>query len=174
MEGFNKHLCYNCFQERPEGMAPVPAAGSIFWKISRNTPQRSGPAQCSIAATLWAGSWGRGGFGITYLAPDTQLDKKLPSRSSCPESWPPGRRNHRLRPGREQDGRPSPTVPNGSRRRPGHWPSLSATPILPVFPATLTKTTHPISSWTISRASPSRPTSPTTAARSAWRTPAMS
>ena len=39
MEMTTSHLCYNCFQEIPEGGAPAPTVGLTLRRIRRITPR---------------------------------------------------------------------------------------------------------------------------------------
>ena len=79
-----KHLCYNCFQERPEGGGPCPHCGFDLAENEKKFP-----------VALWAGTLlnnryivgrvlGQGGFGITYLAWDTKLEARVAVKEFMP------------------------------------------------------------------------------------------
>ena len=79
-----KHLCYNCFQERPEGGGPCPHCGFDLAENEKKFP-----------VALWAGTLlnnryivgrvlGQGGFGITYLAWDTKLEARVAIKEFMP------------------------------------------------------------------------------------------
>ena len=79
-----KHLCYNCFQERPEGSGPCPHCGFDLAENEKKFP-----------VALWAGTLlnnrdivgrvlGQGGFGITYLAWDTKLEARVAVKEFMP------------------------------------------------------------------------------------------
>ncbi len=78
------NLCYNCFKEIPEGKGPCPYCG---FDLSENVKKY--PVALK-AGTVLNGRYivgrvlGQGGFGITYLAWDTQLEAKVAVKEYMP------------------------------------------------------------------------------------------
>ena len=78
------NLCYNCFQEIPEGAGPCPHCG---FDLSENVKKYPVALR---AGTVLNGRYivgrvlGQGGFGITYLAWDTQLEAKVAVKEYMP------------------------------------------------------------------------------------------
>ncbi len=78
-----KNLCYNCFQVRATLEGPCPCCG---FDLAENEEIPGGPA----AGTVLNGRYivgrvlGQGGFGITYLALDTQLNAKVAIKEFMP------------------------------------------------------------------------------------------
>ena len=77
-------LCYNCFKEKTEGKEPCPHCG---FDLSENVKKYPVALR---AGTLLNGRYligrvlGQGGFGITYLAWDTQLEAKVAVKEYMP------------------------------------------------------------------------------------------
>ncbi|CDC72233.1 leucine-rich repeat domain-containing protein [Oscillibacter sp. CAG:155] len=84
MEGFNKHLCYNCFQERPEGDGPCPCCGFDLLENQQKYPTALRAGTVLNSRYIVGRVLGQGGFGITYLALDTQLDAKVAIKEFMP------------------------------------------------------------------------------------------
>lgn len=84
MEGFNKHLCYNCFQERPEGDGPCPHCGFDLSENEQKYPVALRAGTVLNGRYIVGRVLGQGGFGITYLALDTQLDAKVAIKEFMP------------------------------------------------------------------------------------------
>ena len=78
------HLCYNCFQERETSERPCPYCGFDLAATENEVPV---PVR---AGTVLNGRYivgrvlGQGGFGITYLALDTQLNAKVAIKEFMP------------------------------------------------------------------------------------------
>ena len=78
------NLCYNCFKEIPEGNGPCPYCG---FDLSENVKKYPVALR---AGTVLNGRYmvgrvlGQGGFGITYLAWDTQLEAKVAVKEYMP------------------------------------------------------------------------------------------
>ena len=78
------NLCYNCFQEKPERSGPCPFCGFDLAENVKKYPV------ALPAGTLLNGRYiigrvlGQGGFGITYLAWDTQLEAKVAVKEYMP------------------------------------------------------------------------------------------
>ena len=77
------NLCYNCFREKPEG-GPCPYCGFDLTENEKKYPValRAGTAlndRYIVGRVL-----GQGGFGITYLAWDTQLEAKVAIKEFMP------------------------------------------------------------------------------------------
>ncbi len=84
MEGLNKHLCYNCFQERPEGDGPCPHCGFDLGENQQKYPTALRAGTVLNGRYIVGRVLGQGGFGITYLALDTQLDAKVAIKEFMP------------------------------------------------------------------------------------------
>ena len=101
-------MCYNCFQERSSAEGPCPHCGFDLAENEKKYPVALRAGTVLNGRYIVGRVLGQGGFGITYLALDTQLNAKVAIKEFLP------------------------TVRSGSRRRPGPWRSSSATRILPL------------------------------------------
>ena len=99
----NEQICYNCFQERDSLSGPCPYCGFDLAENEKKYPVALRAGTVLNDRYIVGRVLGQGGFGITYLA------------WGSPPTVP-----RILR-----------TAPSASRRRPGPWPSSSATPTLP-------------------------------------------
>lgn len=84
MSAADKHICYNCFQETAGGGGSCPCCGFDLAENERKYPTalRAGTVlnQRYIAGRVL----GQGGFGITYLAWDRNLDTKVAVKEYLP------------------------------------------------------------------------------------------
>ncbi len=79
-----KHLCYNCFRELESGEGPCPYCGFDLQENQRKYPIAL-PAGTVLDGRYIIGRvLGQGGFGITYLAYDTQLGAKVAIKEFMP------------------------------------------------------------------------------------------
>ena len=84
MEMTTSHLCYNCFQEIPEGGGTCPYCGFDLAENQADYPTAL-PAGTVLNDRYIIGRvLGQGGFGITYLALDTQLNAKVAVKEFMP------------------------------------------------------------------------------------------
>ena len=79
-----RHLCYNCFQERPEGAGPCPHCGFDPEENERKFPVALRAGTVLNGRYIVGRVLGQGGFGITYLALDTQLNAKVAIKEFMP------------------------------------------------------------------------------------------
>ena len=79
-----KNLCYNCFQERPEGAGPCPHCGFDLEENERKFPVALQAGTVLNGRYIVGRVLGQGGFGITYLALDTQLNAKVAIKEFMP------------------------------------------------------------------------------------------
>ena len=76
--------CYNCFQEIPAGEGPCPYCGFDLKENQADYPTAL-PAGTVLNGRYIIGRvLGQGGFGITYLALDTQLNAKVAVKEFMP------------------------------------------------------------------------------------------
>ena len=78
-----KNLCYNCFQEKP-GMGPCPHCGFDLEENERKFPVALRAGTVLNDRYIIGRVLGQGGFGITYLALDTQLNAKVAIKEFMP------------------------------------------------------------------------------------------
>lgn len=78
------HLCYNCFQERPEGGGPCPHCGFDLEENVKKFPVALRAGTVLNNRYIVGRVLGQGGFGITYLAVDTQLNAKVAVKEFMP------------------------------------------------------------------------------------------
>ena len=79
-----RHLCYNCFQERPEGAGPCPHCGFDLEENEKKFPVALRAGTVLNGRYIVGRVLGQGGFGITYLALDTQLNAKVAIKEFMP------------------------------------------------------------------------------------------
>ena len=79
-----RHLCYNCFQERPEGEGPCPYCGFDLEENVKKFPVALRAGTVLNDRYIVGRVLGQGGFGITYLALDTQLNAKVAIKEFMP------------------------------------------------------------------------------------------
>ena len=78
-----KNLCYNCFQEKP-GADPCPHCGFDLEENERKFPVALRAGTVLNGRYIVGRVLGQGGFGITYLALDTQLNAKVAIKEFMP------------------------------------------------------------------------------------------
>ena len=78
-----KNLCYNCFQEKP-GADPCPHCGFDLEENDRKFPVALRAGTVLNGRYIVGRVLGQGGFGITYLALDTQLNAKVAIKEFMP------------------------------------------------------------------------------------------
>ena len=79
-----KNLCYNCFQERPEGAGPCPHCGFDLEENERKFPVALRAGTVLNGRYIVGRVLGQGGFGITYLAWDTKLEARVAVKEFMP------------------------------------------------------------------------------------------
>ncbi|WP_419013130.1 protein kinase domain-containing protein [Dysosmobacter sp.] len=79
-----KDLCYNCFQEKPEGEGPCPYCGFDLAENEKKFPVALRAGTVLNGRYIVGRVLGQGGFGITYLALDTQLNAKVAIKEFMP------------------------------------------------------------------------------------------
>ena len=79
-----KDLCYNCFQEKPEGEGPCPYCGFDLAENEKKFPVALRAGTVLNGRYIIGRVLGQGGFGITYLALDTQLNAKVAIKEFMP------------------------------------------------------------------------------------------
>jgi Leucine-rich repeat (LRR) protein/tRNA A-37 threonylcarbamoyl transferase component Bud32 len=79
-----KHLCYNCFQERPEGGGPCPHCGFDLAENEKKFPVALRAGTLLNNRYIVGRVLGQGGFGITYLAWDTKLEARVAVKEFMP------------------------------------------------------------------------------------------
>ena len=77
-------LCYNCFQEKPEEEGPCPYCGFDLAENERKFPVALRAGTVLNGRYIIGRVLGQGGFGITYLALDTQLNAKVAIKEFMP------------------------------------------------------------------------------------------
>ena len=123
-----RFICYNCFKERDSQEGPCPYCG---FDLSENVKKYPVALR---AGTVLNGRYivgrvlGQGGFGITYLAWDTQLEAKVAVKEYMPGSWRAELTGLRYRSCRMTGARVLPTARSGLRRKRKPLPNLSGTP----------------------------------------------
>ena len=78
-----KNLCYNCFQEKP-GVGPCPHCGFDLEENEKKFPVALRAGTVLNGRYIVGRVLGQGGFGITYLALDTQLNAKVAIKEFMP------------------------------------------------------------------------------------------
>ena len=84
MKRFSRHLCYNCFQDRPEGGGPCPYCGFDLEENAKKFPVALRAGTILNNRYIVGRVLGQGGFGITYLAWDTKLEAKMAIKEFMP------------------------------------------------------------------------------------------
>ena len=79
-----KHLCYNCFQEREAPEGPCPYCGFDLAENEKKFPVALRAGTVLNGRYIIGRVLGQGGFGITYLALDTQLNAKVAIKEFMP------------------------------------------------------------------------------------------
>ena len=79
-----KHLCYNCFQERETQVGPCPYCGFDLEENEKKFPVALRAGTVLNDRYIIGRVLGQGGFGITYLALDTQLNAKVAIKEFMP------------------------------------------------------------------------------------------
>ena len=78
-----KNLCYNCFQEKP-GVGPCPHCGFDLAENEKKFPVALRAGTVLNGRYIVGRVLGQSGFGITYLALDTQLNAKVAIKEFMP------------------------------------------------------------------------------------------
>ena len=78
------HLCYNCFQEREATEGPCPYCGFDLAENEKKFPVALRAGTVLNDRYIVGRVLGQGGFGITYLALDTQLNAKVAIKEFMP------------------------------------------------------------------------------------------
>ena len=78
------HLCYNCFQERETQEGPCPYCGFDLAENEKKFPMALRAGTVLNGRYIVGRVLGQGGFGITYLALDTQLNAKVAIKEFMP------------------------------------------------------------------------------------------
>ena len=78
------HLCYNCFQEREAPEGPCPHCGFDLAENEKKFPVALRAGTVLNGRYIVGRVLGQGGFGITYLALDTQLNAKVAIKEFMP------------------------------------------------------------------------------------------
>ena len=79
-----KNLCYNCFQERETQEGPCPYCGFDLAENEKKFPVALRAGTVLNGRYIIGRVLGQGGFGITYLALDTQLNAKVAIKEFMP------------------------------------------------------------------------------------------
>ena len=79
-----KNLCYNCFQEREAPEGPCPYCGFDLAENEKKFPVALRAGTVLNGRYIVGRVLGQGGFGITYLALDTQLNAKVAIKEFMP------------------------------------------------------------------------------------------
>ena len=80
----NRNLCYNCFQERETAEGPCPHCGFDLAENEKKFPVALRAGTVLNGRYIIGRVLGQGGFGITYLALDTQLNAKVAIKEFMP------------------------------------------------------------------------------------------
>ena len=78
------HLCYNCFQARETQEGPCPYCGFDLEENEKKFPVALRAGTVLNGRYIVGRVLGQGGFGITYLALDTQLNAKVAIKEFMP------------------------------------------------------------------------------------------
>ena len=79
-----KHLCYNCFQERETQEGPCPYCGFDLAENEKKFPVALRAGTVLNGRYIVGRVLGQGGFGITYLAWDTKLEARVAVKEFMP------------------------------------------------------------------------------------------
>ncbi|MFR5602243.1 MAG: protein kinase domain-containing protein [Lachnospiraceae bacterium] len=79
-----KRICYNCFQERQEDSGPCPYCGFDLEENQKKFPVALRAGTILNNRYVIGRVLGQGGFGITYLALDTQLEARVAIKEFMP------------------------------------------------------------------------------------------
>ena len=79
-----KHLCYNCFQEREAPEGPCPYCGFDLAENEKKFPVALRAGTVLNGRYIIGRVLGQGGFGITYLAWDTKLEARVAVKEFMP------------------------------------------------------------------------------------------
>ncbi len=77
-------ICYNCFQEKPEGEGPCPYCGFDLKENEEQYPVALKAGAMLKQRYLIGRVLGQGGFGITYLAWDLKLNARVAVKEYMP------------------------------------------------------------------------------------------
>ena len=77
-------ICYNCFQEKPDAAGPCPHCGFDLEENEKKFPVALRAGTVLNGRYIVGRVLGQGGFGITYLAWDTQLEAKVAIKEFMP------------------------------------------------------------------------------------------
>ena len=77
-------LCYNCFQEKPQGEGPCPYCGFDLRENEEQYPVALKAGTILKQRYLAGRVLGQGGFGITYVAWDTKLQARVAVKEYMP------------------------------------------------------------------------------------------
>ena len=77
-------ICYNCFQEKPDAAGPCPHCGFDLEENEKKFPVALRAGTVLNGRYIVGRVLGQGGFGITYLALDTQLNAKVAIKEFMP------------------------------------------------------------------------------------------
>ena len=80
----NEQICYNCFQERDSLDGPCPRCGFDLAENEKKYPVALRAGTVLNDRYIVGRVLGQGGFGITYLAWDTQLEAKVAIKEFMP------------------------------------------------------------------------------------------
>ena len=80
----SQNLCYNCFQEKPDADGPCPYCGFDLAENEKKFPVALRAGTVLNDRYIVGRVLGQGGFGITYLALDTQLNAKVAIKEFMP------------------------------------------------------------------------------------------
>ena len=80
----SRHLCYNCFRERESLEGPCPYCGFDLVENEKKFPVALRAGTVLNNRYIVGRVLGQGGFGITYLALDTQLNAKVAIKEFMP------------------------------------------------------------------------------------------
>ena len=79
-----QHLCYNCFSQRENPEGPCPYCGFDLEENAKKFPVALRAGTLLNDRYIVGRVLGQGGFGITYLAYDTQLQTKVAVKEYMP------------------------------------------------------------------------------------------
>ena len=80
----NEQICYNCFQARDSLSGPCPHCGFDLAENEKKYPVALRAGTVLNDRYIVGRVLGQGGFGITYLAWDTQLEAKVAIKEFMP------------------------------------------------------------------------------------------
>ena len=163
-------LCYNCFKEKTEGEEPCPHCGFDLSENVKKYPVALRAGTLLNHRYMVGRVLGQGGFGITYVAYDQNLGSRVAVKEYMPGEMAArpdgktvspmaGNREEEFRYGRERFQEEARTLAKFTGQ-PGIAGAIRASRASPGLRITLTRTAHPISSWSMWRAFLLKPTSP--------------